>query len=1016
MFVLVALLLVLLPPPSHSLPVPVALPSLCSSTCFPEGAAVCTPQGLQTCLPLTPSPCLTWTAPASCPDGTTCSAGRCRAKCASECAPAGATRCRANAVVTCADRDRDGCLEWGDPKTCGREDCVLGHCEPGCRNECSTPEATACDGDSLLACADVDGDRCLEWSDPVPCPEGFTCANGRCARACVPECSVEGALACDGPFAWRACGHADADRCLDWGPPQACEPGSTCAAGACAERCRSECTVLGATECRGEMLRTCGDANGDGCLEWSSATPCPEGTLCSAGECRTTCRSECPRADATVCDTGRLRTCGDVDGDGCLEWGSAVSCPRGRACANGACQAGGGVECTARGDRRCLGDAFQECAPSPDGRGLAWGTPVTCPARQFCANGRCAGACRDECTVQDERQCVAGAAWAACTDLDGDGCLEWSLPTACDGRSTCSGGRCRQRRASECAPSGATRCDAAHQGVQTCLDANDDGVLEWGTVAPCGLGRVCASGACVPQCVDECSGAGTVRCSGPFGVERCADRDGDGCLEWGSVVACPDGQRCAGGVCGRGCGGVCTNPAATACASDGRALLACRDLDDDGCLEWTSPEPCPSGATCSNGACGPRCLDECSEVGARRCAGPRSVFVCGDANADGCREWSDAEVCPSGLVCVDGACTRACRDECAKAWAESCDDAHTGVRTCSDLDGDGCLEWGSVVSCSRGRVCAEGDCVRACRDECGPVDASACTPSGLAARRCVDLNRDGCLEWGSTLPCPDGFTCQDGDCRPLPIPGTLRLSEVGPGEAGSEPFVELKGDPGLDLSEFSLRLEGGGGKGSATVPLAGRVPPNGFVVVGRAEAPTLQKGAVDVPADLPLAGLPLRLELRWRDVVADAVALSRDQREVRPAEGSALHLDGTVVAVGRGVNGDDTDDNAADWRAWPAATPGTWNGPANVRPLATLDCPTGVRAGRVAPFDGSRSADPDGRLGRWRFAFDDGVTVEGPIPRFERLFVSPGVHRLVLTVEDDAGARATTTCTIEVAP
>jgi len=929
-------------------------------------------------------------------------------------------------VVSCADRDHNGCLEWGDPKPCGGGgralgglgggDCVLGACEPSCRNECSTPDATACDGDSLLACADVDADGCLEWSDPVPCPDGQTCSNGRCVKTCAPECSADGALACDGPFAWRACGHFDADRCLDWGPPRACDQGETCAAGACTTRCRSECTVLGATECRGEMLRACGDANGDGCLEWSTAAPCPEGTLCAAGECRVACRSECPGAGATVCDRGRLRTCGDTEGDGCLEWGTAVPCPKGQSCSNGACQAGCVAECTAEGDRRCLSDAFQECTSSLDGRCLVWGTPVTCPAGQGCANGRCSTACRDECTVQDAHQCVAGGAFVVCKDADGDGCLEWSLPTPCTERTTCSGGRCRKHKASECAPSGAARCDAAHQGVQTCRDANGDGALEWGSVAPCGLGRVCSNGACVPDCRNECSAAGSVRCAGPFGVQRCADPDGTGCLRWGSVTSCADGQRCAGGVCEAGCGGECSTSASTACADNATAWLSCRDVDGDDCVEWTSPVPCPAGTVCSNGACGPRCFDECSEVGARRCAGPHSFRACGDANGDGCREWGDAQACPPGLACVDGSCSRGCRNECPAEGADECDDAHGGTRSCADLDGDGCLEWGSVVPCSHGRVCVAGECERRCHDECKPPDTRVCTASGLAARRCTDVNRDGCLEWGSPLPCADGFTCDAGVCVPQPVPGRVRLSEIGPGDAGAEPFVELQGDPGLDLSEFSLRLEGGGGRGSATVPLTGRVPPDGFLVVARSEAGPALAGVTDLRADLPFAGLPLRVELRWREVVADAVALTRASKDVRPAESLPLTLEGSVAAVGRDVNGRDRDDNAADWVAWAAPSPGTWNGPPNVRPLAVLDCPAGVRAGRVAPFDGSRSADPDGKLNRWRFLFDDGVKVEGPIPRFERLFLAPGLRRLELTVADDVGAEASTSCTIEVAP
>jgi hypothetical protein len=52
--------------------------------------------------------------------------------------------------------------------------------------------------------------------------------------------------------------------------------------------CSNECSPSGAKQCTdGTHYKTCGNYDGDTCLEWSSTTSCPSGRTCSGGICST---------------------------------------------------------------------------------------------------------------------------------------------------------------------------------------------------------------------------------------------------------------------------------------------------------------------------------------------------------------------------------------------------------------------------------------------------------------------------------------------------------------------------------------------------------------------------------------------------------------------------------------------------------------------------------------------------------------------------------------------------------
>ncbi len=109
--------------------------------------------------------------------------------------------------------------------------------------------------------------------------------------------------------------------------------------------CDDACSAEGLVECSGNGIRTCGDANGDGCFEWSAVEPCGEHEVCSNGTCQAqaaACTNACEAEGMRECASeDGYKECGQFDDDDCLEWSPEVACNSGLACTNGACIASG---------------------------------------------------------------------------------------------------------------------------------------------------------------------------------------------------------------------------------------------------------------------------------------------------------------------------------------------------------------------------------------------------------------------------------------------------------------------------------------------------------------------------------------------------------------------------------------------------------------------------------------------------------------------------------------------------
>jgi hypothetical protein len=162
--------------------------------------------------------------------------------------------------------------------------------------------------------------------------------------------------------------------------------------------------------------------------------------------------------------------------------------------------------------------------------------------------------CADEpCTVVGAKSCSDQKNVVECGDFDADGCLEWGAPSTCPGNLICSGGFCAVSCVNTCAVKGSVKCDV--NDVVSCDDHNSDGCLEWGNPTPCGE-MSCVNGFCMELCQNQCTAIGAKECE-LNSVITCNDYNFDGCLEWGTPLACAQGLVCSGGKCTLACQDEC---------------------------------------------------------------------------------------------------------------------------------------------------------------------------------------------------------------------------------------------------------------------------------------------------------------------------------------------------------------------------------------------------------------------------------------------------------------------------
>ncbi|MGC4114255.1 MAG: PPC domain-containing protein [Myxococcales bacterium] len=684
---------------------------VCADECSP-GAKVCAGEGAyRVCGQYDSDPCAEQSEPIACGAGTLCVGGVCQATCRDECI-AGSGFCPSRTVLqTCGNFDGDSCLEFGSGVQCGTSThCESGACVPdtvACTDECQSGTAI-CAGDSVRTCGSYDDDACTDLSAPAACPPGETCRNGACASACADECPAQGEREClEGGV--RTCGQQDADPCLEWSAPVACAASQSCSQGVCSDTCVDECASSGQASCSadGSSVRQCGQFDADPCLDLSTPTPCPGSDVCKAGACVASCSDECALGDKRCGADGKsVETCGNYDGDSCLELGGAAPCAGGAACSGGAC----------------------------------------------------AVACTDECATAGEAACVSGqAATHSCGEFDTDPCLDWSSATACASYEVCQAGACVLGPT----PGKVLLNEVVYDATGTDGAVGNDLFLElWGPagLALNGFAVVAVNGANGADYASIALDGKALGSDGFFVIAHSktglaaslVDLSDDKVdfqnapdslqLRWhGRVVdALAYGTFGATDVAaGEG------TPAGTATNGKSLSRSAAHQDTDDNASDFTSGAATP-------GADPGSCSSTCSPSGSTRCTVDGKLQTCADANADGCTEWGAAASCPGTQTCVGTACA-SCSSECTSG-ATRCSGSQ--VQTCADANLDGCTEWGTARSCPTGQTCTGTACA-ACSGAACTAGATRCSATQI--QTCVSAN--GCTDWGAPASCPAGFSC-----------------------------------------------------------------------------------------------------------------------------------------------------------------------------------------------------------------------------------------------------------------
>jgi hypothetical protein len=294
------------------------------------------------------------TCGAGCGCGEQCQGGRCvfvacafqecgfdAAGCGVPCGP-GCDACHESCV--------EGRCQWFDRcagRACGSDGCggTCGAC--ACGETCDDGRCVARDGCGDLECgADACGASC------GTCPPGAWCDDGRCVQACQGTvCGAPGAgplSCCTGEaicVGFDCCVPDDHWVCLDDHTRQRadscgnrseqletcdgyCDPDT----GFC-RPCEAVCTwgVCRAGRCEAPV---CGDGACGGGAE--TAETCPAD--CQIAPAAEVCRSVCRAGERRCRGRGTIEACADPDGDGCLTWEAAGSCPRDAVCLDGRCR------------------------------------------------------------------------------------------------------------------------------------------------------------------------------------------------------------------------------------------------------------------------------------------------------------------------------------------------------------------------------------------------------------------------------------------------------------------------------------------------------------------------------------------------------------------------------------------------------------------------------------------------------------------------------------------------------
>lgn len=353
-------------------------------------------------------------------------------------------------------------------------------------------------------------------------------------------------------------------------------------------------------------------------------------------------------------------------------------------------------------------------------------------------------------------------------------------------------------------------------------------------------------------CMSECL-LGDSLCKNEFYILEC-ELQPDGCRKYSkNARRCNTGEICnartnkceveSGG--GTECVSNCVPSDAPRCNSNGE-VETCALRDGEDCFTYEVSTTCEAGEVCNAGACGaPACSGAPCTLNDTVCEGDQ-VRVCQMIN--GCAVFAPAQDCKEGQVCQGTNCeqTTSCEDLCITGQDNIC--TPTGApRLCQTL-ASGCTGYVDMDVCMGNTTCEKGACVEA--DDC-PVDACKVgekTCLGEKVEIC-EIRQDGCPGREVLEDCgANGFLCDasqgPAQCSPpAMMSSAVVINEIlynipGPDvdattmEAKS--FIELRGQPGKDLSGWEVRLVNGSNGmpyETLTLPQGSSIGSSGYVLI-----------------------------------------------------------------------------------------------------------------------------------------------------------------------------------------